>query len=266
MYLINCHSHSLYSGHGEGSVLDQAKSAFESGIQTFCFTEHLPLPHSMDPQRKVSIAPELVETYLSNIESAQEFYPEMDCVKGFEADYYEGCEKNIAPYKQKVSLLLGSVHFLGTWNYDNSAYIKTWDNKDVDQVYYEYFETWLKCAHSNIGFDVLSHPDLIKKFGHKPSFNLSAFYQKIVSQLKDTSVRYEISTAGLRAPVKEIYPSFELGKELYKAGIPCVISTDSHRPQDVDYKLAEAYEYAKSLGYTSIEVPLKTGGFRTVQI
>ncbi|MDO5045011.1 MAG: histidinol-phosphatase HisJ family protein, partial [Coriobacteriia bacterium] len=252
MVLINCHTHTAYSGHGSGTILEHAQAAFEAGIDTFCFTEHMPLPASIDPTCKFSIRPELVESYFAEIEEARKRFPSVHFVRGFEADWYEGADEYLTRYMPQVELVLASLHMLNGWLFDSPKELESWERKNVNEVYEEYFSTWLEMATSSYNFNILSHPDLIKKFGHRPSFDERAFYKDIAKVVAQTDRRIEISTAGLRAPVKEMYPGPIFLEELCKAGVPCVISTDSHHIDQVAYQLSEAYAYARTIGYTSI--------------
>jgi histidinol-phosphatase (PHP family) len=60
----------------------------------------------------------------------------------------------------------------------------------------------------------------------------------------------EINTAGLRKPVKEIYPSVELLEMVRDEGIDITFSSDAHMPEDVGYKIDEAIKMAKNLGFS----------------
>ena len=51
MELIDCHSHTAYSGHGEGSLADAVARACELDLAVYAQTEHLTLPEELDPQR-----------------------------------------------------------------------------------------------------------------------------------------------------------------------------------------------------------------------
>ena len=49
MELVNCHTHTVYSGHGQGSVDQLVGAARQAGITTLAVTEHYPLPPELDP-------------------------------------------------------------------------------------------------------------------------------------------------------------------------------------------------------------------------
>lgn len=98
-------------------------------------------------------------------------------------------------------------------------------------------------------FDIMGHVDLVKKFGHRPSQDMTNEIEKTAKVFKETGVAVEINTAGLRKPVKEIYPSLAALKIYCKAGVPLTFGSDAHDPQDVGRDYDKAMDLAKSAGY-----------------
>lgn len=264
--LVNTHTHTVYSGHGSGTVMEHAKAAADAGLDVYAFTEHMVLPKEIDPTNEFSIPADKVESYFQEIEEARAAFPQVEFITGFEADWYEGCEKNVEKWRQGTTFLIGSLHFLHGWEFDHPGLVHEWDNKNVDDVYREYFDEWLRAAQSSLSFDVMGHPDLIKKFGHRPSFDLYKFYQHYAQEIAKTGVRIEVNSAGLRYPAQEVYPGPEFLRAFAEAGVPTTISTDSHHTKHVVAGLKEAYQAARDAGYTSIDVPKAGGGWRTVSL
>ena len=58
---------------------------------------------------------------------------------------------------------------------------------DVDETCHQYFEDSVSLAESRI-FDGLGHPDSIKLFGHRPSFPLTASYERLAEALADSGM------------------------------------------------------------------------------
>ena len=59
-------------------------------------------------------------------------------------------------------------------------------------------------------FDILAHPDLVKVWGAtrpRPDGDLRRFYDRAMDGIAESDVAIEVSTAGLRKPVGEIYPA-----------------------------------------------------------
>ena len=99
-------------------------------------------------------------------------------------------------------------------------------------------------------FDILAHPDLIKKFGYKPSGDLRRFYEPAVDAIAASGSAIEINTAGLQKPCKEAYPEANFLDLAFSAGIPLVISSDAHHPSEVARDFDHAIAQAQDAGYT----------------
>ena len=63
----------------------------------------------------------------------------------------------------------------------------------------------------------------------------------------DAGVAMEVSTAGLRKPVGEIYPARAMLEMAVDAGIPIALSSDAHRPEHLAFGYEEAVEAARRL-------------------
>ena len=89
---------------------------------------------------------------------------------GVEMDYFPGREAEIKSVIEQIPVdyVIGSIHFLGDWNYDTDKY--GYADKDIDGLYHEYFQCVQKAAKSGL-FDILGHLDLIKKFQIWPNSN-----------------------------------------------------------------------------------------------
>jgi histidinol-phosphatase (PHP family) len=67
-------------------------------------------------------------------------------------------------------------------------------------------------------------------------------------------VAIEVSTAGLRKPVGEIYPAPAFLEMCLETGRPVALSSDAHAPNDLAYRYEEALEYLERLGVSEIAV------------
>lgn len=146
--------------------------------------------------------------------------------------------------------VLGSVHFLGSWGIDmDPGY--GWPEADVDAVYRKYFETLAAAASSGL-FDVLAHPDLVKKFGHTPTFSVQELYDDVARRVKEADVAIEISTAGLHKTVGEMYPSEAFLRRFYEHGVPITLASDAHTPEHIGRDFDQAIALARRVGYEEI--------------
>ncbi|MGE5486058.1 MAG: histidinol-phosphatase HisJ family protein [Ignavibacteriales bacterium] len=172
---------------------------------------------------------------------------------GVEAEYLEGHEDRIRRFLREApwDYVIGSVHFIGEWGFDDVDGKDEWDSRDVDEAYRRYFHLLEKAMESGM-FDVIGHPDVIKVFGHRPSIDLGPYYERAARAAKTSGVAIEISTAGLRKPVSEMYPHPGFLAAFRRWNVPVIISSDAHYPEHVGYEFTRAVEYARSIGYTTV--------------
>src|SRR5437773_10375311 len=97
-------------------------------------------------------------------------------------------------------------------------------------------------------FDVLTHFDLPKKFGARPAAPLEADEDRAIDAARAASCAIEISSAGLRKPVAEIYPEPRLLRKLVAAGVPVTFSSDSHAPAEVGWGYERTAAEARECG------------------
>lgn len=259
--LIDCHVHTQACGHAEGTVGDYVEAAQLAGIDALIFTEHLPLPEALDPDRHLSPAPADFERYAEQVLAAS---PEgLRLVLGGEADWLPGhvqfAEQTRRWARQLgVQVMLGSVHFIEDWAFDDPQNLAEWDSKDVDAVWERYFALWCDAAASG-AFDVMAHPDLVKKFGHRPSRDASELYAAAAAAARSSGVVIEVSTAGLRKPVGELYPGPGLLDAFARAGVPATVGSDAHRPDEVGFGFERAAAALAQAGYDRVALPLGGG-------
>ena len=143
------------------------------------------------------------------------------------------------------------MHFLDGWGFDNPAEMEEYGRRDLDRVYEEYFALVQQAALSGL-FDIIAHPDLIKKFAFRPARDLSPLYEETARAFQKAGVCAEVNSAGLRYPAGEIYPSFSFLKCLYKHNVPVTLGSDAHRPEQVGAGLPEALRLLREAGYQEI--------------
>jgi histidinol-phosphatase (PHP family) len=143
--------------------------------------------------------------------------------------------------------LLGSVHWLDGESVDMAADKGAWKRWPPDEVWRRYAEEVAKAARSGF-FDVLSHPDLAKIFGARGD---DGHYVLLAAAADEADVALEISTAGLRKTVGELYPDERL---LRFASAPVTLASDAHEPQTVGYEIGRAIALARASGRDTVSV------------
>ena len=94
-------------------------------------------------------------------------------------------------------------------------------------------------------FDILAHPDLVKVWGERvpvPEGDLRRFYERAMDGIAESGVAIEVSTAGLRKPVAEIYPAPAFLEMCLEAGRPVALSSDAHTPEQLGHEYERALQ------------------------
>jgi histidinol-phosphatase (PHP family) len=183
---------------------------------------------------------------------------ETDLKLGIEADFLAGREDRVANLLdgRDWDYVVGSVHFLRDEmvdvNEDEPAWadVSVWRRADPEKVWSRYFETLGESARSGL-FDILAHPDLVKVFGPtapRPDGDLRRFYERAMDGIAESDVAIEVSTAGLRKPVREIYPAAAFLELCLEAGRPVALSSDAHQPDQLGHEYERAVEWLAELG------------------
>jgi histidinol-phosphatase (PHP family) len=171
---------------------------------------------------------------------------------GIEADFIPGAEERIAGLlaARDFDYVVGSVHFVGEHALDTDEYGVWRDDPTPEQVWRNYFQLLGDAAQSGL-FDVLAHPDLVKVWGAqrpRPQGDLRAYYELAMPGIAASKIAVELSTAGLRKPVGEMYPAPEFLQMALRAGAPVSLSSDAHSPQQVGCDYDQALALLERLG------------------
>ena len=181
---------------------------------------------------------------------------ETDLKLGIEADFVPGHEDRMGSLLEcrEWDYVVGSVHFLRDAAVDHEGY-DVWErSSDPERVWSRYFETLGEAARSGL-FDILAHPDLVKVWGSerpRPRGDLRRFYERAMDGIAESRIAVEVSTAGLRKPVGEIYPAREFLALCVEAGCPVALSSDAHAPGDLGAGYEQALELLDGLGVSEL--------------
>jgi histidinol-phosphatase (PHP family) len=178
-------------------------------------------------------------------------------VLGLEVDYLPGrmeaISRVLAGYPFDV--LLGSVHWLSAWGFDNldsEPSASEWERRPIETVWRAYAEAIDELAGTG-AVDVLAHPDLVKLTGHRPpAAVVEECEERIAEAARRSGMAAEISSAGLRKPVGEAYPSPSLLAKFFARAVPVTTASDSHGPALVGTSAATLAGLARGAGYGSL--------------
>jgi histidinol-phosphatase (PHP family) len=191
-----------------------------------------------------------------DLDAYVEFLRDTPLRAGIECDFIPGAEDRTANMLETrgFDYVVGSVHFVGEHAVDTDEFGIWHLDGDPDRIWRRYFEMIAELARSGL-FDILAHPDLVKVWGGArplPERDPRFYYETAVEAIADTGIAVEVSTAGLRKPVKEIYPSPAFAEMCVEAGAAFALSSDAHTPQQVGYGYERAVEFLAGLGVAEI--------------
>jgi histidinol-phosphatase (PHP family) len=177
---------------------------------------------------------------------------------GIECDFVPGAEDRTASMLEArdFDYVVGSVHFIGEDAVDHEGW-DVWERGgDPDRVWRRYFEALAEAARSGL-FDILAHPDLVKVWGRArplPDRDPRHYYEPAVEAIAESGIAVEVSTAGLRKPVGELYPSRAFAEMCVEAGAAFSLSSDAHLPEHVGFGYDRALAFLEELGVDRISV------------
>jgi histidinol-phosphatase (PHP family) len=128
----------------------------------------------------------------------------------------------------RLDFVLGSIHFLqGDWAFDHPGQEVEFARRNIDEVYRDYYERIRTMLESGL-IDCLAHLDLVKIFGFRPTKSVDDLLDAVLSEIREVDLAMELSTAGWRKPVGELYPDDEIIRRAKAKGIPFTTASDAH--------------------------------------
>jgi len=263
------HMHTPRCNHAIGSISEYVEAALLVGLKEIGMSDHSPMPDGFDEWRMQRSE---LGDYLAEVQAVKAAYAgRIEVKRGLEADFFPGTEYYVKEMLDSYDwdYVIGSVHYLGTlsdkWGFDNPDDMSEWEVKDVEDAYCDYFDMVTLSAESGL-FDIIGHPDLIKKFGHRApleSQRVFAAEERMLQAVKDADVALEVSSAGLRKPVGEVYPHARIIARAAELDIPMSFGSDAHAPGEVGHAMDACLNMMKACGVS--EVATFSGRVRTMQ-
>lgn len=242
---VDLHNHTKRCNHAKGSMDSYIQRAIELEIDIYGFSEHAPM--DFDSYYRLNFNE--MSLYENDVlELKKRYKDDIKILLGYEVDYLKGyIDERVL--NSNVDYLIGSVHFLGEWGFDHPDYNSEYKNRDIDQIWQEYFDNIEAMAKTGY-FDIVGHLDLIKIFKYFPKKDIRIIAKKALKAIKKSNMVIELNSAGLRKPISEIYPSPLLLEMAYELDIPITFSSDAHAIGQIGFKYDKVIELAKEIGYT----------------
>ena len=194
-------------------------SARERGLRDIAFTDHDRYHAGVD---------------FDEIGKLREKNPDLKIRAGIELDNdpetSAAGRKWVEKHWDKLDFVLGSVHYLERDDqmFDSvPAGAAQFEGRKIDIVYADYFRRVREIAATGL-VDCLAHVDLVKIHGHRPDAEIGSIVNETLDFIKSRNLAIELSTAGWRKPVKELYPSEEIIRLAAGKGIQFTTASDAH--------------------------------------
>lgn len=279
MQQFNLHTHSIFSD-GKSTPEEVVLEAINQGMKVLGFSDHSPVPF----ENSFAIKNDNVQNYISTIKSLKEKYKDqIDIYCSMEMDFIPGIVKDFKKTQEELGLdyMIGSVHLVGNdvdrlWFIDGSK-VETYDEglfnyydgdikKGVKTFFYQYNE-----MIETEEFDIVGHFDKIKMHNRDRYFTENdKWYRDLVLEtlnlIKEKSLIVEVNTRGIyKKRSTDFYPSTWLLPIMREMNVPVVISSDSHKAEELTLCFKEAEEALKVAGYKET-MCFKNGVFETISL
>ncbi|MDQ6624709.1 MAG: histidinol-phosphatase HisJ family protein [Verrucomicrobiota bacterium] len=161
----------------------------------------------------------------------------------------------------QLDFVLGSVHFLERDDemFDSvPAGAEQFAGRDIDAIYADYFRRVREMAATGL-VDCLAHFDLVKIHGHRPSVDVTELAVETLDFIASRGLAIELSTAGWRKPVNELYPSNDIIRVAIERGIRFTTASDAHSHAQLGDNYNRLTKMMQTLGINEV------AGFRQHQ-
>jgi histidinol-phosphatase (PHP family) len=176
-------------------------------------------------------------------------------VVGMEVDYYPGRMDDVSALLSgyPFDVLLGSVHWLGAWMFDDlssAVAMAEWDARRVEDVWDDYVRALEELAATG-AVDVLAHPDVCKAAGRRPAVP-DEWYDRMAEASATAGIAAEVNSRGYLTPLAEPYSPPPLLERFHCAGVPVTTASDAHRLPEVASHAADLRDMVVAAGYTTL--------------
>ena len=240
--LVDYHIHTRLCGHATGEPEEYVGVAMEKGLSEIGFADHMPLLRMRD--ERLTMAPEDLPRYVDLIRGLRDAAKGITIRLGIEMDYIPGQMEEIwdVASRYEFDYVYGAVHYIDGWGFSDSRHLSTYQGRDPDETYARYFELFREAVREG-GFDIMAHPDLVKKHGIDTTLAIEELYCEAAAAAARADVAIEVNTSGLRKRALDLYPSLPFLRVCAECGVAVTLGSDAHAPDQVgmDFDLAVGF-------------------------
>ena len=268
MKFFNLHTHSHFCD-GKEAPEEYVKRAIELDFHSLGFSGHAPVPFD----NHFAIKEEKLDEYFQTIRDLKLKYKDsIQILLSLEIDYITGITKDFDEFRKQGDLdyVIGGVHLIKNQNQEGLWFI--------DGPYQEKYDEGLKTVfngHARKGVeayynqvlemiatqkpDIIAHLDKIKMHNKERFFSIEEkWYKDLVwKTLKyiadETNCIVEINTRGLyKKRCDTFFPGPEILEQIHHLNIPITLSSDAHKPTELNEYYEEAISVLKDIGFKKI--------------
>ena len=220
------------------NILSYCEVAKSRGVRQMGITEH---DRYLD---KIDVAA---------FQEAREGSLEVALRLGIEIDFVPGQEERMDSDSTALSYdyVIGSVHRVDGDEVDRATDQSVYERYETYELYAAYYRNVREAALSG-RFEVIGHPDLIKIFRRYPDRDITPLLEETADAVAESGVVVDVNAAGLRKPVGEIYPSQEFLEMFHRRGVPIILSSDAHAPEEVAAGYDRSLRLVRDVGYREV--------------
>lgn len=250
--LTSYHNHTRWSDGG-CTLAAQIQAARAAGLDELGISDHYVL-HPSGEEVEWTMPLDAIGEYVLELRAAAHETHDLKLRIGVEADYFpetvDALREVLAPHPW--DFIVGSVHYVDGFPIDEDA--RFWEALSPEQRNETWRVYWIRIrelAESGV-YDFVGHLDLPKKFGFRPTVDLTTEAHAALDAIAAADMAIEINTAGWSLPAAEGYPSLELLQAARARNIPLLINADAHFPEYLTRNFDLARTLAREAGYTEL--------------
>lgn len=265
MKFTNFHTHTTFSD-GAGTPRENIEAAIAKGMTAIGFSDHTQTGTDTYCMKESEYS-----EYVSSLRALKEEYRgKIDVLIGMEKDFYSKMPEVPLDY------LIASVHYLveGGKRYPVDHSLEQQIeciNEAFGKDKIAYAERYFSMVYEHVKLTrptFIGHYDLINKFSYMPEDDER--YIKIANHYLQKCLKIckhvEFNTGGIaRGTATFPYPNRKMLECILKNGGEVLLSSDSHKIENLTFYFDEAVRELKKCGFKSI-VTLTSDGFKSVMI
>lgn len=266
--LFNHHTHSYFCD-GSDEPSKYVEKAIEAGFHTLGFSSHAPVPF----KNGFAIQGESeLQSYCESIRAMKnEYAGRINIFLGLEIDYIKGISRDFKDFHDHYQLdyVIGSVHLVrngsdrGLWFIDGPK-VESFDSGlknvfggDIKRAVTAYYNQTIQMILTQKP-EIIGHLDKVKMHNKGRFFGEDEqWYHALVLETLEIARQcgsiIEVNTRGLyKRRYDDLYPGKWVLKEVLTRKIPVTLSSDAHRPEEINGYYSEATRILKEIGFREL--------------